>query len=48
MHTINIWVQKNQKQKNSFEIQRGFLDVDQITIALPEGFTIEFLPLITS
>ncbi|MFT5253480.1 MAG: transglutaminase-like putative cysteine protease [Flavobacteriales bacterium] len=37
-------VKRIRNRKNSFEIQRGFLDVDQISIALPKGFTLEFLP----
>lgn len=37
-------VKRIRNRKNPFEIQRGFLDIDQITIALPEGFMIEFLP----
>jgi hypothetical protein len=37
-------VKKIRNRKNPFEIQRGFVDVDEIEISLPEGFTIEFLP----
>jgi transglutaminase-like putative cysteine protease len=37
-------VKRIRNRKNPFEIQRGFLDIDQITIALPAGFMIEFLP----
>ncbi|MCP2027940.1 transglutaminase-like putative cysteine protease [Flavobacterium sp. HSC-32F16] len=31
-------------RKNPFEIQRGYLDTDEIEINLPAGFSIEFLP----
>ena len=37
-------VKRIRNRKNSFEIQRGFLDTDLITITLPAGFTIEFMP----
>ncbi len=32
-------------RKTQFRVERGFLDSDEITITLPEGFTIESLPL---
>lgn len=31
-------------RKTPFEIQRGFIDTDEIAITLPQGFTIESLP----
>lgn len=50
MFAVNVYnqylgsVKRIRNRKNPFEIQRGYLDTDQITITLPEGFTIEFLP----
>jgi hypothetical protein len=37
-------VKRIRNRKNPFEIQRGYLDTDEIEISLPSGFTIEFLP----
>jgi transglutaminase-like putative cysteine protease len=37
-------VKRIRNRKNSFEIQRGFLDNDVITITLPVNFAIEFMP----
>lgn len=37
-------VKRIRNRKTPFEIQRGYYDTDEITIALPAGFTIEFLP----
>jgi len=37
-------VKRIRNRKNPFEIQRGYLDTDEIEINLPTGFTIEFLP----
>jgi len=37
-------VKRIRNRKNPFEIQRGFSDVDEITIVLPHEFAIEFLP----
>lgn len=37
-------VKRIRNRKNPFEIQRGYLDSDEIEINLPTGFTIEFLP----
>jgi hypothetical protein len=37
-------VKRIRNRKNPFEIQRGFSDVDEITIVLPHEFTVEFLP----
>lgn len=37
-------VKRIRNRKNPFEIQRGFSDTDEITIVLPQEFTIEFLP----
>lgn len=36
--------QRYRSRNNPFEIARGFYDTDEITISLPEGFTIEALP----
>ncbi|TPG38872.1 DUF3857 domain-containing protein [Flavobacterium pectinovorum] len=37
-------VKRIRNRKNPFQIQRGYLDTDEIEINLPLGFTIEFLP----
>jgi len=37
-------VKRIRNRKNPFEIQRGYVDSDEIEINLPAGFTIEFLP----
>ncbi len=37
-------VKRVRNRKNPFEIQRGFVDSDEIAVALPKGFSIEFLP----
>ncbi|QOG03571.1 DUF3857 domain-containing protein [Flavobacterium sp. MDT1-60] len=37
-------VRRIRNRKNPFEIQRGYLDTDEIEINLPAGFAIEFLP----
>jgi hypothetical protein len=37
-------VKRIRNRKNPLEIQRGSLDVDEIEIALPTNFSIEFLP----
>lgn len=37
-------VKRMRNRKNPFEIQRGYTDGDEIEIALPAGFMIEFLP----
>lgn len=37
-------VKKIRNRKNPFQIQRGYLDSDEIEINLPTGFAIEFLP----
>jgi hypothetical protein len=37
-------VKRVRNRKNPFQIQRGYLDTDEIEINLPTGFTIEFLP----
>lgn len=37
-------IKKIRNRKTPFEIQRGFLDIDEIAIALPQGFVIEALP----
>lgn len=37
-------VKRIRNRKNPFQIQRGYLDNDEIKISLPAGFSIEFLP----
>jgi hypothetical protein len=37
-------IRRIRNRKNPFEIQRGYVDTDEITIGLPTGFSIEFLP----
>lgn len=37
-------VKRVRNRKNPFQIQRGYLDSDEIEINLPAGFAIEFLP----
>ena len=37
-------LKKSRNRKTPFEIQRGFLDNDEISIVLPNGFSIEALP----
>ncbi|MFW0739125.1 DUF3857 domain-containing protein [Flavobacterium sp. T12S277] len=37
-------VKRIRNRKNPFQIQRGYLDADEIEINLPVGYTIEFLP----
>lgn len=47
---LDVFNQNNQNvkrirnRKNPFEIQRGYLDSDEIEVNLPAGFSIEFLP----
>lgn len=41
---ISEQVKRIRNRKNPFEIQRGYVDTDEITITLPKGFAIEFLP----
>ncbi len=50
MVPINVYnqfsgtIKRIRNRKNPFEIPRGYLDTDEITIVLPAGFQIEFLP----
>jgi hypothetical protein len=37
-------VKRIRNRKSPFQIQRGYLDSDEIEVNLPAGFTIEFLP----
>ncbi|MBF4465859.1 DUF3857 domain-containing protein [Flavobacterium sp. LC2016-12] len=37
-------IKRIRNRKNPFEIERGYLDTDEIEINLPAGFTIEFIP----
>jgi hypothetical protein len=37
-------VKRIRNRKNQFEIQRGYYDADEISVALPTGFTIESIP----
>ncbi|MEN2415868.1 DUF3857 domain-containing protein [Flavobacterium mesophilum] len=40
----NHSVKRIRNRKNPFQIQRGYLDSDEIEVNLPAGFSIEFLP----
>ena len=50
MVTINAYnqysgnVKRIRNRKNPFEISRGYIDTDEIEVALPTDFSIEFLP----
>jgi hypothetical protein len=50
MFAINVFnpltqsIKRIRNRKNPMEIQRGFVDEDEIEIALPTNFSIEFLP----
>ncbi|WP_264566543.1 DUF3857 domain-containing protein [Flavobacterium sp. N3904] len=50
MFAVNAYNQNTQiikrirNRKNPFEVQRGFVDNDEIEIAFPANFSIEFLP----
>jgi transglutaminase-like putative cysteine protease len=50
MFAINVYnpltlnVKRIRNRKSPFEIQRGSIDIDEIEIALPVNFSIEFLP----
>jgi hypothetical protein len=50
MFALNAFNQSSQSvkrirnRKNPMEIQRGYVDVDEIEIILPANFSIEFLP----
>ncbi|TDE55560.1 DUF3857 domain-containing protein [Flavobacterium sp. GT3P67] len=37
-------VKRIRNRNNPLEIQRGYSDTDEVTIALPSGFSVEFLP----
>lgn len=37
-------VKRIRNRKNPFEIQRGYVDTDEVEVMLPLGFAIEFLP----
>lgn len=37
-------IKRVRNRKNPFQIQRGYLDTDEIEINLPDGYSIEFLP----
>lgn len=37
-------VKRIRNRKNPFEIQRGYVDVDEVEVMLPLGFAVEFLP----
>ncbi len=40
----NAVPQRYRSRKNPFEISRGFFDTDEITITIPEGFSMESKP----
>ncbi|RKS99841.1 DUF3857 domain-containing transglutaminase family protein [Flavobacterium sp. 123] len=50
MFAVNVFnqytgsIKRIRNRKNPFEIQRGYVDTDEINIVLPHGFSIEFLP----
>lgn len=50
MFVVNVFnqytgsIKRNRNRKNPFEIQRGYVDTDEINVMLPLGFSIEFLP----
>jgi transglutaminase-like putative cysteine protease len=50
MFAVNVFnpltesIKRIRNRKNPFEIQRGSVDIDEIEIALPANFSIEFLP----
>src|SRR5690606_4243801 len=50
MFAVNVFnpltesVKRIRNRKNPLEIQRGAIDIDEIEIALPTSFSIEFLP----
>ncbi|WP_035141787.1 DUF3857 domain-containing protein [Flavobacterium daejeonense] len=50
LFSINVYNQQGnaikriRNRKYPFEIQRGYLDTDEINIVLPKGYEIEFLP----
>ncbi|MCV9929252.1 DUF3857 domain-containing protein [Flavobacterium sp. LS1R49] len=41
-------VKRIRNRKNPFQIQRGYIDEDEIEINLPTGFTIEYLPAVVA
>ncbi|MEL1240790.1 DUF3857 domain-containing protein [Flavobacterium flavipallidum] len=50
MFVVNVYnlnsnsVKRVRNRKSPFEIQRGYLDTDEVNVALPKGYKIEFLP----
>ena len=50
MFAVNVFnqytgsIKRIRNRKNPFEIQRGYVDTDEINVVLPLGFSIEFLP----
>jgi hypothetical protein len=47
LNTFNFFdtnLKRIRNRKTPFEIQRGYLDEDEIDITLPKGFTLEFVP----
>lgn len=40
----SAYVKRVRNRKNPFEISRGYIDTDEIEVALPTDFSIEFLP----
>lgn len=41
---LNANLNRIRNRKNAFEIARGYIDKDEISISLPQGFSIEYLP----
>jgi hypothetical protein len=37
-------IKRIRNRKNAFEVQRGSYDADEITVILPQGFSIETMP----
>jgi hypothetical protein len=40
----NAYVKRIRNRKNPLEIQRGYLDQDEVSVILPVGFSVEYIP----
>ncbi|MBG6187209.1 DUF3857 domain-containing protein [Flavobacterium sp. CAN_S2] len=40
----NAYVKRIRNRKNPLEIQRGYLDQDEVSVILPGGFSVEYIP----